>query len=116
MARLDHRDPWTDVNGVSTLLTVTIVLVVVLAAAVGVRGWASRAAVRAVHQSGVRVNRFKLTRKAYIRDALLANAEVVAAVERHAGEHGTREDDTWRQVERYIDEIVPFFRRRLHSP
>jgi glycerol-3-phosphate O-acyltransferase len=73
------------------------------------RRWADRATVRAVHRSGVRVNRFKLTRKPYIRDTLLANAAVASAVERHAREQVVSEADAWRQVERYIDEIVPFF-------
>jgi len=95
---------------VSTLLVLAVAVTAAgLAAAVVARRWASRAAVRAVHRSGVRVNRFKLTRKGYIRDTLLASAEVAAAVERHARERALTEDDTWRQVERYIDEIVPFF-------
>jgi len=94
----------------STLVVFAVTAIVAgVAVAWIVRRWASRAAVRAVHRSGVRVNRFKLTRKAYIRNTLLANADVAAAVEQHAREHALSEDETWRQVERYIDEIVPFF-------
>ena len=74
-----------------------------------VRRWADRAAVRAVRRFGAHVNRFKLTRKAYIRDTLLANADIAAAVERHAREYHIDEADAWKRVHGYIDEIVPFF-------
>jgi glycerol-3-phosphate O-acyltransferase len=84
-------------------------LLAVLITAWLVRRWADRAAVRAVHRFGAHVNRFKLTRKPYIRDALLANAEIAQAVERHAAEQGVSEDESWRRVHGYIDEIVPFF-------
>ena len=73
------------------------------------RRWADRATVRVVHRFGARVNRFKLTRKGYIRDTLLANAEIAAAVERHSLEQGVDEAHAWIRVRQYIDEIVPFF-------
>ena len=88
------------------LLGAVVALLVVIAV---VRRWVARATVRAVHRSGARVNRFKLTRKAYIRDTLLANSEVAAAVDRHAREHSITEAAAWRRVEEYVDEIVPFF-------
>jgi glycerol-3-phosphate O-acyltransferase len=95
------------------VLTWTVALLgialVVLVALWLVQRWADRAAVRAVHRFGARVNRFKLTRKPYIRDTLLASDRVAAAVEQHAREHGVSEDDAWRRVREYIDEIVPFF-------
>jgi glycerol-3-phosphate O-acyltransferase len=95
---------------VLTWLVVALVVVLVgLVAVWAVRRWVDRAAVRAVHRFGAHVNRFKLTRKAYIRDVLLANAEVDAAVERHARENGIAEADAWKRVHEYIDEIVPFF-------
>lgn len=74
-----------------------------------VQRWADRAAVRAVHRFGTRVNRFKLTRKPYIRDTLLADQRVAEAAQSYASEHGLSEAAAWRCVEQYIDEIVPFF-------
>ena len=91
------------------LLVVAGVVLALLALLLLVRRWVARAAVRAVRRSGARVNRFKLTRKPYIRDSLLANSEVAAAVARHSREHSTSEAETWRRVEQYVDEIVPFF-------
>lgn len=73
------------------------------------RGVTDRAAKRALHKFHVRVNRFKLTRKPYIRAALLADDRVAAAVRAHALEHGAMEDAAWRRVNEYIDEIVPYF-------
>ncbi|MFN2397298.1 MAG: hypothetical protein ABR543_01445, partial [Gemmatimonadaceae bacterium] len=70
---------------------------------------ARRAAVRAVHRHHARVNRFKLTRKSYIRTALLADPEIEAAVYAHARERGLAEADAWRLVKRYLNEIVPHF-------
>ncbi|MDB4871222.1 MAG: Acyltransferase family protein associated with ethylmalonyl-CoA pathway, partial [Gemmatimonadales bacterium] len=66
-------------------------------------------ALRAVHSSGSRVDRFKLTKKAQIRETLLADEEIAAAVKEHAIEHSMEEAVVWRRVEAYIDEIVPFF-------
>src|SRR5215213_131764 len=73
------------------------------------RRYAARSATRTLHRCGVRVNRFKLTRKATIRAALLADPEVAQAVREHAAEQGTTEPETWRRVDKYIDEIVPHF-------
>jgi glycerol-3-phosphate O-acyltransferase len=69
----------------------------------------SRSATRTLHRFGVRVNRFKLTRKAHVRGALLNDGRVAAAVREHAHEHGLSEVVVWRRVNEYIDEIVPYF-------
>ena len=69
----------------------------------------NRAATRAVHRFRVRVNRFKLTRKAFVRAALLEDSHVAAAVRAHAAEHGLDDATAWRLVHRYVDEIVPHF-------
>lgn len=71
--------------------------------------WLDRVAIRAFRDSRSRVDRFKLTRKSLVRNMLLADPEIGDAVREHAVEHGLTEADTWRQVERYIEEIVPFF-------
>jgi len=95
------------------VLTLTIVLLSLpLAGLVALwlaRRWADRATVRVVHRFGARVNRFKLTRKGYIRDTLLGNGVIAEAVRRHASEQDLGDDEAWRLVRQYIDEIVPFF-------
>ena len=69
----------------------------------------SKTATRTLHRFGVRVNRYKLTRKADIRGALLNDGRVAAAVREHAREHGIPAREVWRLVNRYIDEMVPYF-------
>lgn len=73
--------------------------------------WIDRIAIRAFHRSRSRsrLDRFKLTRKALIREMLLADPEIAIAVREHSLEHDLDEPATWRQVESYIEEIVPFF-------
>ncbi|MBX9927951.1 MAG: 1-acyl-sn-glycerol-3-phosphate acyltransferase [Gemmatimonadaceae bacterium] len=73
------------------------------------RRWSRRAALRAVHRFRARVDRFKLTGKRYIVDALLGDEVIAAAVDRHASEHGRSRAEVWRTVRRYLDEIVPAF-------
>lgn len=55
------------------------------------------------------IARFKLTRKRYVIDQVLADPAVHKAVEAHAAEHGTSVEATWTRVRGYLDEIVPFF-------
>jgi glycerol-3-phosphate O-acyltransferase len=74
-----------------------------------IRGRVDRAALRALHRSRSRIDRFKLTKKAFIRETLLADDGIAAAVKEHAAEHSVDEAAAWRRVEAYIDEIVPFF-------
>ena len=85
------------------------ILLVALAMAAAIRIRGSRMALRAVHRSRSRVNRFKLTKKAFIRETLLADDAIAAAVREHAAEQSIDEAAAWRRVETYIDEIVPFF-------
>ena len=80
-----------------------------LVAIAAIRRWADRASVRAVHRFGAQVNRFKLTRKQYIRDTLLANHEIAGAVGQYTTEQNVPATEAWARVDRYIDEIVPFF-------
>jgi glycerol-3-phosphate O-acyltransferase len=90
-----------------------IVAVVVLAGAVAAwfywRRFARRAAIRAVRRYGARIDRFKLTGKEYITDALLHDEAIALAVETHAARHGIARRDVWRLVRRYVNEIVPAF-------
>jgi len=84
-------------------------LLLAFAITVLIRSRGSRMALRAVHRSRSRVNRFKLTKKAFIRETLLADDAIAAAVREHAAEQSIDEAAAWRRVETYIDEIVPFF-------
>jgi glycerol-3-phosphate O-acyltransferase len=69
----------------------------------------NRSAVRSVHEHGTRLERFKLASRARVRESLLADPEVGRAVAAHSREHALGEQDVWRTVSGYIDEIVPFF-------
>lgn len=82
---------------------VVAVVWVLLARAIG------RSTRRAVLHHRGRVNRFKLTRKRFVIEQVLADPAVHAAVREHAGAHGLPVDDLWRRVRGYLDEIVPFF-------
>ena len=66
-------------------------------------------ALRAVRRSGAHIDRFKLTKKPFIRATLLADPAIAEAVRDHAQDHNVSEADTWKRVASYIDEIVPFF-------
>ncbi len=68
-----------------------------------------RSATRAVHKHGARVDRFKLTRKQFVIEQVLADPAVDEAVCAHAKEHGQSEEATWGRVRGYLNEIVPFF-------
>jgi len=69
----------------------------------------NRSVLRAVHQFRVRLDRYKLVRRRAVRDALLADAEVLEAIEQHVREQGSTLADGRARVERYVDEIIPYF-------
>ncbi len=94
---------WITVWGLSVLLVAILVTVFI------VRRRASKIALRALHRSGSRIDRFKLTRKSFIRETLLADDAIAQAVREHSQENSLPEHETWKRVETYIDEIVPFF-------
>ena len=73
------------------------------------RRWTRRTAFRAMLRFSARVDRFKLTGKRYITDALLADEAIAAAVRAHAAEHGMPLHDVWQRVRVYLREIVPAF-------
>lgn len=73
------------------------------------RRWTRKAGLRALLRFRARVDRFKLTTKRYIADALLADPEIAAAVRAHADAHGMPRAQVWARVRGYIDEIVPAF-------
>jgi glycerol-3-phosphate O-acyltransferase len=69
----------------------------------------NQSALRSLRERGSRIERFKLTSRKAIRRTLLADDEIGKAVAVHAKENGRDISEAWQQVERYIDEIVPFF-------
>jgi len=93
----------------TVLWSITALLALIIVAAAIIRRRASRIALRALHRSRSRVDRFKLTKKSFIRETLLADAAVARAVREHSAENSVPESLTWKRVETYIDEIVPFF-------
>ncbi|MGZ3333359.1 MAG: 1-acyl-sn-glycerol-3-phosphate acyltransferase, partial [Gemmatimonadaceae bacterium] len=94
-------------NNATTVVLALAVVGIVVAVVIWWR--ASGIALRAVHRSGVRVERFKLTRKPFIRATLLADEAIAQAVKEHAAENSMNEEKAWGRVEEYIDEIVPAF-------
>src|SRR3954468_13479111 len=94
-------------TGTAILITAAVL---VAAGAIQLARWRfRRIALHAFHRSRGRIDRFKLTRKADIRQTLLADPAIGAAVREHARENGVDEATTWNRVGEYIDEIVPFF-------
>jgi glycerol-3-phosphate O-acyltransferase len=72
-------------------------------------GYLTRLGRRALLRNRARVDRFKLASRAHVRARLLADHRIAQAVREHASTHGLDERDAWGMVERYIQEIVPFF-------
>ena len=93
----------------TVLWSIAVLLALIIVAAAIIRRRASRIALRALHRSRSRVDRFKLTKKSLIRETLLADEAVGQAVREHSAENSIPEWLTWKRVETYIDEIVPFF-------
>ena len=69
------------------------------------RNWARNA----LWQFRGRVDRYKLVERDRIREALLQDPTVLAAIDTHAALHGMAESQVRIRVNQYIDEIVPFF-------
>src|SRR3954471_10005208 len=76
---------------------------------IAVRARANTTALRALHRSRARIDRFKLAKKSFIRASLLEDPAIARAVDEHSRESNAPRAETWRRVETYIDEIVPFF-------
>ncbi len=91
------------------LAAAVIAVTMVLGAGWYWRRWVRRTARRAHRRFGARIDRFKLTGKRYITEALLNDHDVALAVRAHAQEHGMPERAVWLRVRQYLDEIVPAF-------
>ena len=68
-----------------------------------------RSARRAIHRHRARVDRFRLTKKSFVIEQVLADPAVHEAVRAQSTEHQTSVEATWQRVRAYLDEIVPFF-------
>src|SRR6476620_4853305 len=89
-------------------------VVVVILAAVALVAWitrrfAARLGRRAAMRFRPRIDRYKLARRRFVRERLISDPEVAAAVREHARENGVTEDDAFRKVHADTTEIVPFF-------
>ena len=71
--------------------------------------YAKRWGRRTLLHNRARVDRFKLTRKQYVIEQVLALPQVAEAVRVHAAHSAASEADSWRKVHGYLNEIVPFF-------
>jgi glycerol-3-phosphate O-acyltransferase len=94
-------------------MRVAITIVAVLAGLAVVlwitRRFADRLARRAALRFRSRIDRYKLARRRFVRERLVGDPEVAAAVRDHARENGVSEAEAWKKVHAYITEIVPFF-------
>lgn len=111
---MDSAQPHGADNAGHTTIQDEIVRVFIVALAV-TAAWfllarAFRIASRqAVRKHRPRIDRFKLTRKQFVIDQVLADPGVHEAVREHAREHGQTDAATWMKVRGYLREIVPFF-------
>jgi len=71
--------------------------------------WVRRSIMEVRREFRSRIDRFKLTGKADVRTALLADPAVAAEVVRHAAITGETEERAWARVDAYLEEIVPSF-------
>jgi glycerol-3-phosphate O-acyltransferase len=56
-----------------------------------------------------RIDRYKRASKSRVRATLLADPEIAAALRAHLASAGETEEQAWRRVNDYLDEIVPSF-------
>jgi glycerol-3-phosphate O-acyltransferase len=94
---------------VAALLAAGLTLWTVRRTRLAIRRWFNRAVLRAVRQFQVRLDRYKLVKRSTIQDELIRDPEVLAAIAAHARERTLTEQEVTREVERYLDEIVPQF-------
>src|SRR5205823_1865691 len=86
-----------------------IVLAALIVTALLGRRYARRSARRALLRFRARIDRFKLAQRKTVRERLIADPGISAAVRAHATDTGVSEAAAWGRVREYIREIVPFF-------
>jgi glycerol-3-phosphate O-acyltransferase len=95
--------------GLAALLISAMVLWTVRFTRQAIRRRIDRAVLRAVHRFQVRLDRYKLVNKQAIREELMRDDAVSAAIEEHCRTSGATRAEAWTRVDDYVDEIVPFF-------
>ena len=85
------------------------VLLAALAALWLARRYLRRAARRSLREFRARLARYKLQERRLAKAALAADPVIAAAAREHAAEHGLTDDVVRRRVDRYLQEIVPYF-------
>jgi glycerol-3-phosphate O-acyltransferase len=90
-------------------LSISLALLLVAVLAVGSRWYARRSGRRALLRFRARMSRFKFATRKSVRERLLNDPSVAAAVRAHAADSGARDAEVWAKVEAYVREIVPFF-------
>ena len=93
----------------TTAFVIGATLWLIRASREAIRAWLHRSAVATFRRHRIRLDRYKLVARSRIRAALLADPDVLAAMARHGAEQGLTPAQVRRRVERYVDEIVPFF-------
>ena len=99
-----------EVRGNMSLTVGLFSVVVALVALVWLgRKYADRLGRRAALRFRSRIDRYKLARRRFVRERLLADPEIAEAVRDHAAANQVSEADAWQKVNDYVTEIVPFF-------
>ena len=93
----------------TTLVAIGVALALVIAAIFGGRWYVRRSGRRALLRFRARVDRFKLASRASVRERLLNDPVVAAAVANHVASGAMPTEAAWRRVDEYVKEIVPFF-------
>ena len=93
----------------AAVLAAALALWLTRRARAALRARLQRAGRRALLDFQARVARYKLVSRRAIHDQLLLDPVVAAAMREHRRAHGGTELDVRVRVERYIDEILPFF-------
>lgn len=73
------------------------------------RRWIRRTSREQLFKFRARLERYKLVDRRVVREELLRDPVILEAIGAHAAAHGMTIDKVRRKVERYIEEIVPFF-------
>jgi glycerol-3-phosphate O-acyltransferase len=94
---------------VAAVLAAALTLWLTRRASAAFRARMRRSARKALLDFQARIARHKLVSRRAIHDELILDPEVVAAMRAHLRAHGGTELDVRVRVERYIDEILPFF-------
>jgi glycerol-3-phosphate O-acyltransferase len=93
----------------TTLVVIGVALGLAIAAILAGRWYARRSGRRALLRFRARVDRFKLASRASVRERLLNDPVVAAAVANHVVSGAMSTEAAWRRVDEYVGEIVPFF-------